>query len=72
MDTIVALATARGRAGVAVIRVSGSLAWSVCEQICGRIPEERVATLAAMRSADGQLIDRGVALVFEVKCMNSG
>ena len=56
MDTIVALATARGRAGVAVIRVSGSLAWSVCEQICGRVPEERVATLTAMRNADGLLI----------------
>lgn len=64
MDTIVALATARGRAGVAVIRVSGSLAWSVCEQICGRVPEERVATLTAMRNADGLLIDRGVVLVF--------
>jgi len=65
MDTIVALATARGRAGVAVIRVSGALAWTVCERICGKIPGERVATLAAMRGADGDLIDRGLVLLFD-------
>ncbi|RMD64506.1 MAG: tRNA uridine-5-carboxymethylaminomethyl(34) synthesis GTPase MnmE [Alphaproteobacteria bacterium] len=65
MDTIVALATARGRAGVAVIRVSGEAAWTVCERICGRVPPERVATLSAMRDADGRLIDRGLVLVFD-------
>ena len=64
METIVALATARGRAGVAVVRVSGPEAFSVCESIAGRVPTERVATLARLQDADGALIDHGLVLVF--------
>lgn len=65
MDTIVALATARGRAGVAVIRVSGELAWEVCERIAGFVPPEREARLAVMRDGAGEEIDRGLVLAFE-------
>lgn len=65
MDTIVALATARGRAGVAVVRVSGVLAWEVCAQIVGRVPPVRKATLARLHSEDGEFIDEGVVIVFE-------
>lgn len=65
METIVALATARGRAGVAIVRVSGPLAWEVCKKIAGRVPPVRQASLARLRSAGGELIDEGVVIVFD-------
>ena len=63
MDTIVALATARGRAGVAVVRVSGERAFEVCQRIAGRVPDERRASLLRLCDADGKLIDEGLVLV---------
>ena len=40
-DTIAAQATAPGRGGVGIIRVSGSLAKTVAEHIIGRCPKTR-------------------------------
>ncbi|GAB4260049.1 MAG: tRNA uridine-5-carboxymethylaminomethyl(34) synthesis GTPase MnmE [Pararhodobacter sp.] len=65
MDTIVAVATPPGRGGVAVLRVSGDRAWSVCEAIAGSVPLPRVATLRTLRDLDGEIIDRGLVLLFE-------
>lgn len=65
MDTIVALATARGRAGVAVVRVSGPLAWAVCEALAGTVPEPRQARLLVLRDANGEIIDQGLVLTFD-------
>jgi tRNA modification GTPase len=65
METIVALATARGRAGVAIIRVSGEQAWDVCFALAGKVPEPRQARLLALRDAEGGLIDQALVLVFE-------
>lgn len=65
MDTIVALATARGRAGVAVVRVSGPGAWDVCAKIAGRIPAPRQAALCHLRDSQGERIDEALVLVFE-------
>ena len=42
-DTIAAQATAPGRGGVGIIRVSGSLAKSVAEKIIGKVPKLRYA-----------------------------
>lgn len=64
MDTIVALATARGRAGVAVIRVSGPEAFVVCAAVAGPVPAPRRAALRDLRGPDGALIDRGLVLAF--------
>lgn len=64
MDTIVALASAPGRAGVAVIRVSGSEAWRVCEKLCGSVPPARRASLRKLSTPDGDLIDEALVLVF--------
>lgn len=64
MDTIVALASAPGRAGVAVIRVSGDGAWRVCEQLCGAVPAERRASLRALRGFDGAEIDHALVIAF--------
>ncbi|HHX89241.1 MAG TPA: tRNA uridine-5-carboxymethylaminomethyl(34) synthesis GTPase MnmE, partial [Paracoccus sp.] len=65
MDTIVALATARGRAGVAVVRVSGPQSWKVCARLAGRVPRPRVASLCVLRDSDGERLDEALVLVFE-------
>lgn len=65
MDTIYALATARGRAGVAVIRISGSLAWEAAERLVGRLPEVRKASLRRLMSRENQLLDEALVLVFD-------
>lgn len=65
MDTIVALATARGRAGVAVVRVSGPLSWDVCDRLAGAVPTPRMSSLRNLRDSKGDLIDQGLVLVFD-------
>ncbi|MDE2599121.1 MAG: tRNA uridine-5-carboxymethylaminomethyl(34) synthesis GTPase MnmE [Rhodocyclaceae bacterium] len=63
-DTIAAIATAPGRGGIGVVRVSGGGLGDFALSICGRRPEPRQATLASFRSADGALIDQGLVLYF--------
>jgi tRNA modification GTPase len=67
MTTIFALASAQGRAGVAVLRVSGEKAGLVFSRLCkpAHFPEPRVATLRALideRSED--LLDRALVIWF--------
>lgn len=64
MDTIYALATARGRAGVSVIRLSGPLAHEVVARLSGRdLPPMRQATLRRL-SWQGEALDEGLILLF--------
>ena len=64
-DTIFAPATAAGRAGVAVIRISGPRAGAVLEELVGKRPAPRVATYVQFADrAHGQVIDDGLALWF--------
>lgn len=72
MDTIVALATARGRAGVAVVRVSGPQALAVCAALAGAPPPPRQAVLRALRGPDGGLIDRALVLAFTAPASFTG
>lgn len=65
MDTIVAQASARGRAGVAVIRLSGPAAWNICQRLAGDVPPPRVASLRKLRDARGQMLDEALVLTFE-------
>ena len=63
--TIFALASAPGRAGVAVIRVSGPGAGSALEGLGGAIPKPRHATRARFRDPDtGESLDDGLCLWF--------
>ncbi len=62
-DTIFAPATARGRAGVAVIRISGARAHAVVRALCGDLPEERRASLRTLR-VGGDVLDQALVLVF--------
>lgn len=66
-DTIFALASAPGRAGVAVIRVSGPAAGDVLRQVCGlcALPEPRRTIRCRMVDpADGAALDDGLAIWF--------
>jgi len=65
MDTIFAQATAQGRAGVCVIRISGPQAFFIAETIAQPLPAPRVAAVRAISDADGQIIDRALVLTFE-------
>lgn len=64
MDTIFALATARGRAGVSVIRLSGPLAHQTAQRLTGRdLPGPRQAALRRF-SWQGEVLDEGLLLIF--------
>lgn len=63
-DTICAVATPAGRGGVGIVRVSGPEVPKLAEAIAGRLPEPRLAVLAAFRDAGDQVIDRGILLYF--------
>ncbi|WP_449256742.1 tRNA uridine-5-carboxymethylaminomethyl(34) synthesis GTPase MnmE [Bosea sp. (in: a-proteobacteria)] len=62
--TIVALSSAPGRAGVAVVRVSGARVRFVIETTAGTVPPPRQATLRALRDRHGRVIDKGLVLFF--------
>ncbi len=64
-DTIFALSSAPGRAGVAVVRVSGPKAGAALEALAGGLPAPRMACLAALRDPQtGAEIDRALILWF--------
>lgn len=63
-DTIAAIATAPGRGGVGVIRVSGSALLPFAFALTGKTPQPRYATLAEFKTADGNTIDSGLLIYF--------
>jgi tRNA modification GTPase len=64
MDTIFALATVRGRSGVAVLRISGSEAFETAHSLVGQLPDIGHAALRKLRDADGSVIDQALVLCF--------
>lgn len=65
MDTIFALATAQGRAGVAVVRISGPDAFAVAAVLIGDVPEPRKAAIRVVRDRDGATLDQALVLSFK-------
>ncbi|MBL6427959.1 MAG: tRNA uridine-5-carboxymethylaminomethyl(34) synthesis GTPase MnmE [Maritimibacter sp.] len=63
MDTIFALASARGKAGVAVIRVSGPDAFSAGKALAGALPPVRTTGLRTLRNGNDP-IDEALVLTF--------
>jgi tRNA modification GTPase len=64
-DTIFALSSGRPPAAIAVIRISGPRAGGALEQLTGRLPQPRRASLVKVRDpATGDVIDEGLALWF--------
>lgn len=63
-DTIAAIATAQGRSGIGVVRVSGRYAENVARGILGKLPVTRYATYGNFLDENGDTLDQGVALFF--------
>jgi tRNA modification GTPase len=71
-DTIAAIATAPGRGGIGVVRVSGPAVPAIALALLGRLPAARQATLATFADADGAAIDTGLALYFPAPASFTG
>jgi tRNA modification GTPase len=72
-DTIYALATAPGRAGVAVVRLSGPGAAAALRDLAGRVPAPRQAQYARFRDPqNGEILDDGIALYFAAPASLTG
>ena len=63
-DTIAAIATAPGRGGVGIIRLSGPDARRIGEQLTGLSLQPRHAHFCQFSESDGTLLDSGVILFF--------
>jgi tRNA modification GTPase len=63
-DTIAAIATATGRSGVGIVRVSGPKAKSVAEQLLSTKLQPRHAHYCDFTSNKGEVLDQGIALFF--------
>ncbi|MGZ5171859.1 MAG: tRNA uridine-5-carboxymethylaminomethyl(34) synthesis GTPase MnmE, partial [Burkholderiales bacterium] len=63
-QTIAAIATAAGRSGIGVVRVSGPDLSKFATSLTGRALEPRQASLRTFRAAGGDAIDTGIALYF--------
>ena len=64
VDTICAISSGAGQAGVGVIRVSGPLALVIAKKILGRKPKPRYAHYGSFIDQYAEQIDKGVALFF--------
>jgi tRNA modification GTPase len=63
-DTIAAIATATGRGGVGIVRVSGPKAKQVAEQLLSVSLQARHAHYCDFKSRSGEVLDQGIALFF--------
>ena len=71
-DTIVAIATAAGAAGVGVVRLSGPRARAIATTLSGRRPTPRHAHHARFHDADGEVLDDGILLYFRAPASYTG
>ena len=71
-DTIAAVASAPGMAGVGVVRVSGPAVPVIAATLLGHAPTSRHAHFAAFRNGNGELIDRGLLLHFPAPASYTG
>jgi tRNA modification GTPase len=63
-DVIAAVATAPGRAGIGIVRISGKDLRGLAAAILGKTPPARTAMRALFRGADGRPMEDGLALFF--------
>lgn len=63
-NLIAAIATAPGRGGIGVVRVSGSELTALIQALVGEVPTPRMATFATFRDKSNETIDQGIALYF--------
>lgn len=63
-DTIAAIATAPGRGGIGVVRLSGPAVPDIARQLLARLPTARMAKLHAVKDPGGEVLDEVLALYF--------
>lgn len=63
-ETIAAVATAQGRGGVGIVRVSGPQAAHIAQAVAGRQLKPRYAHYGPFHDASGATLDEGLALYF--------
>ena len=61
---IIAIATAPGKAGVGIIRISGQNLTGLIQALFQKKLQPRMATLLGLRDKHGQLIDQVLAIFF--------
>jgi len=72
-NTIFALSSGRPPAAIAVVRISGQRAHAALEQLIGRVPQPRRASLARVRDPETEaIIDEGLALWFPAPNSETG
>ena len=71
-DTIAAIATAPGRGGVGVVRVSGAGLGAFAFALCGREPKPRTAHFTRFLDAEERVIDEGILLYFAAPASFTG
>ncbi|MHB8886514.1 MAG: tRNA uridine-5-carboxymethylaminomethyl(34) synthesis GTPase MnmE [Methylovirgula sp.] len=73
IETIFALSSGFGRAGIAVLRLSGPAVRTILLGMIGRVPEPRRATLARFKDpASGEVLDQGLVLFFAAPASETG
>ena len=63
-DTIAAIATAPGQAGVGIVRISGPRALAIAKKMLGFEPKPRYAHYGPFHDSHDELIDEGIGLFF--------
>ena len=63
-DTIAAIATAAGRGGIGVIRVSGPESRRLAERLASRTLTPRHAHFSTLSSSDGEALDDAVVIYY--------
>tara|TARA_R110002096_G_scaffold196966_3_gene380054 strand:+ start:26886 stop:28271 length:1386 start_codon:yes stop_codon:yes gene_type:complete len=71
-DTIAAIATASGRGGIGIIRVSGGNTAQIAKAILGTQLKPRKAYHKPFKAQDGSIIDTGLALYFQSPASYTG
>jgi len=64
-DTIVAIATATGRGGVGIVRISGDKAAAIAERFLQSPPVSRQAVYSSFYDEQGLALDQGIGLFFK-------
>ena len=64
MDTIFALASAPGKAGISIVRLSGPLAINVAEKLTKSKLKEKQPNLRVVYDSDNHFIDQALILIF--------
>ena len=64
-DTIVAIATASGNAGIGIVRISGSEALAIANKITKKELKPRFATFSNIYDSTNEIIDNAIVIYFK-------